>query len=155
VVEGLAKGAPLTPERKKAGGELVHYGFGAAWGAVYGAASESFPVLCTPTGAALFGAKVWAVSHLLLLPMFGLEPPANRFGLSHHVYSLAGHAVYGLTAMAAYRALSSPVAKPILISSAAALYLLRMLPREVEEEELIIEEPLESYPIEPEVQPVL
>src|SRR5262249_48323085 len=40
VVEGLAA-RPLSAARKQLGGSLVHHGFGAAWGGLYGLARES------------------------------------------------------------------------------------------------------------------
>jgi len=153
VVEGLARAEPMAPETKRIAGEIVRYGFGAAWGALYGAAAESFPMLASPVGAALFGTKVWAISHLLLMPMFNLEPPPTRYTMAHHVYGIAAHAVFGLSVLATYRALSSPLIRPLLITSAAALYLLRMRP--MEREPVIIEEPVESYLFDPAIQPVL
>src|SRR5512132_601151 len=41
VVEGLARRGPITEAQKKAGGQIVHFAYGAAWGGLWGLARES------------------------------------------------------------------------------------------------------------------
>ncbi len=155
LVEDLAQAGPLPPERKALGGRMVHYGFGAAWGALYGAAAESLPMLTSPLGASLFGAKVWALSDNVLLPAFGLAAPPARYGLATHAYGFVAHVVYGTAVMAAYRILGWPVTRPLLLASVAALFLLRPRPEEPAEPLIEIEEPIEPFATESAMYPSL
>ena len=50
LVEGLAKRGPLDKQAKHRAGELVHFGFGAAWGGLYGLVRASYPRLWSLSG---------------------------------------------------------------------------------------------------------
>jgi hypothetical protein len=95
LVEGLAQRGPLDDEQKRLGGELVHYGFGAGWGAVYGLARETWPALGGAAGAAGFATVVWMVGDNLILPLFRLSAVPQRYPAKLHGYALAAHLVYG------------------------------------------------------------
>jgi putative membrane protein len=89
-------GIRLSKDQKKIGGTVVHYAFGAAMGAVYGAAAEVRPevksLLGLPYGAALFvGADE------LALPALGLAKKPSEYPLTRHLSGLGQHLVYGLT----------------------------------------------------------
>jgi uncharacterized membrane protein YagU involved in acid resistance len=103
--EGVVKTKPLSKERKKRLGTLVHLGFGAAWGAIYGLLAESFPEkVMTPVGAAGFGAGVWMLSDNLLLPSAKLAAWPTQYPAKTHAYALAAHLVYGASVVGAYQA---------------------------------------------------
>lgn len=104
-VEQLAQGPALSKEQKARAGQLVHYGFGAGWGGLYGLARESLPALSGPLGVVAFSAAVWMVSDNALLPAFKLAAPATAYPLKSHAFALGAHVVYGLGVWAAYEAL--------------------------------------------------
>ena len=100
--EGVA-GRELSEGEKEAGGALVHYAFGAATGAAYGAAAEFAPAVTAGAGAP-FGALVWLAADEGVVPALGLSKPPTEYPLWIHAYALASHAVYGLTAEVVRRA---------------------------------------------------
>lgn len=87
----------LNQDQKKKAGPVVHYAFGAAMGALYGAMAEAVPEVKygfgLPFGAALFvGADEIAVPALGLSEKSPLETKPQD-----HVYGLVSHFVYGTT----------------------------------------------------------
>lgn len=96
LVEGMAQRGPLQPEAKRRAGELVHYGFGAAWGGLYGLLRASYPAWRGPVGAGGYGAMVWMLSDNVLLPTMRLAGWPHRYPLRSHAYALAAHLAYGL-----------------------------------------------------------
>jgi len=105
LVEKLAQRGPLDAGQKQRAGKLVHYGFGAMWGGLYGLARESAPVLDTPLGVAAFSAGVWALGDNALLELFKIAGPPNRYPPKVHAFALAGHLAYGAGLWAGYQAL--------------------------------------------------
>ena len=95
LVSGMAKRGPIEPRAKKAAGQAIHFGFGAAWGALYGLAAETFPIFRSPIGAATFGAFVWSASDHALLPALRLGPWPSGVTAKGHLFWLATHLVYG------------------------------------------------------------
>ena len=93
----------LSESEKEKAGAVVHYGFGATTGAMYGALAEVAPGVTVCNGL-LFGAAVWAVADEAVVPALGLSKPPNQYPLSIHAYSLSSHLVYGLTAEVVRRA---------------------------------------------------
>lgn len=86
----------LSEKEKHAGGAVAHYLFGAATGAIYGAASELLPQ--TTVGAGVpFGAAVWLFADEMVVPALGLSKASHQYGLSTHATALASHIVYGVT----------------------------------------------------------
>src|SRR5437879_660088 len=59
LVEGLAQRGPLDERDKARIGNVIHYGFGAAWGGLYGLLRASYPRLWRPSGVAAFSLAVW------------------------------------------------------------------------------------------------
>lgn len=86
----------LTEEEKESAGTAVHYAFGAATGAIYGAAAELASQVTAGAGAP-FGAAVWLAADEGLVPALGLSKSPTDYPLSTHAYALASHFVYGLT----------------------------------------------------------
>ena len=95
-------GRDLAEEDKEKAGLAVHYAFGGAVGADYGALAEAWPE-ATSTAGMRFGATVWLLANEIGVPAFGLGPPATEVPVSEHAFSLSNHLVYGLTTDAVRR----------------------------------------------------
>jgi uncharacterized membrane protein YagU involved in acid resistance len=91
-----AAGRRLSRSEQDAAGPLMHYGFGIAVGAVYGALAETRPEL-TRFGGVPFGLGVWASADEVAVPAAGLSAAPWERPLRAHSYSMLSHAVYGLT----------------------------------------------------------
>ncbi len=96
-------GHTLEEREKKAAGAAVHYAFGTATGGLYGAVAEFAPDVRVGAGLP-FGAAFWLVADEMAVPLLGLSRPPNEYPVSTHVYALASHLVYGLTAELVRRA---------------------------------------------------
>jgi hypothetical protein len=81
-------------KEKKRLGTLIHYGFGGATGAAYGAAVEIEPAVSTGAGTS-FGAAVWALADEVAVPASGLSKFPTEYPLSVHAQSFFTHLVYG------------------------------------------------------------
>ena len=103
--EQFAQGSALSKQAKARGGQLVHFGFGAGWGGLYGLARESLPALSGPLGVIAFSTAVWMVSDNAILPAFKLAAPATAYPIKTHAFALGAHIAYGLGVWAAYEAL--------------------------------------------------
>lgn len=96
ISEGIF-GHELTKDEKKIAGPAVHYALGTAVGGLYGAAAEAMPEVASGKGLP-FGAAFWLVVDETAVPVLGLSKPPTEYPVSTHVYALASHLVYGLTA---------------------------------------------------------
>ncbi|AKF08807.1 DUF6789 family protein [Sandaracinus amylolyticus] len=85
---------PLPVDKARAG-HAVHYAFGGAWGAAYGATAATFPKASGPIGGAAFGMLVWVASNDLLLPAFKLAAWPTHYPVRSHLYAIAAHLAYG------------------------------------------------------------
>lgn len=85
----------MSKDEKKLNGQIVHYVFGAATGALYGAASEVIPATTAGVGIP-FGAVVWLLADEVVVPALGLSQPLNAYPISKHAFALTSHLVYGL-----------------------------------------------------------
>src|SRR5690606_35934742 len=94
--EGLTH-RPLGPRQKAAGGYLLHFAFGASWGAAL-ALLRRRPTI--PEGLA-FGALVWMVSDNVLLRLLRLGDWPNRYPPGVHARALLAHLVWGAGTAAA------------------------------------------------------
>lgn len=97
-------GREIPDDRKGQAGNAVHYGFGAALGAAYGAAAEVEPRVAAGFGLP-FGGAVGLVADEALVPALGLSGPPQDSPPSTHAYSLASHLVFGAALEAARRVL--------------------------------------------------
>ncbi|MCU1279727.1 MAG: hypothetical protein JWM53_3273 [bacterium] len=95
LAEGLAARGPLDDEAKERVGTLLHYGFGAAWGGLYGLVRASYPRAWSSTGLAGFSLAVWMISDNLVLPALKLAAPPQRYPLRVHAYAATAHLAYG------------------------------------------------------------
>jgi putative membrane protein len=95
-------GPEFSKEQKKRGGSIVHCGFGTAMGALYGLAMES-PQLRKKQKFLLgagFGTGSFLVADEIVVPALGLSGKASESPLGSHLYALASHLVYGVSAEA-------------------------------------------------------
>jgi putative membrane protein len=96
-------GHELQESEKEPAGAAVHYAFGTASGAVYGALAELAPQVTTAVGIP-FGAAFWLLADEVSVPLLGLSKGPTEYPLSTHAYALASHIVYGATAELSRRA---------------------------------------------------
>lgn len=87
----------LSAEEKLRAGSAMHYAFGSAVGATYGALAERHPEV-TAGGGLPFGITFWLVADEIAVPALRLSKPASAYPLSVHAYALASHLVFGATA---------------------------------------------------------
>jgi len=72
---------------------IVHYGFGAAAGALYAVVA---PRRARPFSGVAYSMLIWATSFLKVLPALRLMPPPSRDDKARQVVLAVDHAVYGL-----------------------------------------------------------
>ena len=97
-------GVELNEDQKAAGGSIVHYVYGAGWGAVYALLSRHTRLPRVAAGLA-FGGLLWLVSDEVLVPLFGFSKPPRSYPSSVHLKALAAHLVYGSATAASARLL--------------------------------------------------
>jgi putative membrane protein len=88
-------GHSLAEGQKQAALHGIHWGFGAAAGAVYGALVEAEPSLGAWKGAA-FGVTLNKITHESLLPKLGVVPPKDEQRTQERMSEWVSHAVYGI-----------------------------------------------------------
>jgi putative membrane protein len=98
----------LSGKEKAFAGSAVHYTFGGAVGALYGAVAERHPKV-TGGGGLPFGVVFWLVADEMAVPALGLSKPASAYPLSVHAYALASHLVFGATAESVRRFLRARI----------------------------------------------
>ncbi len=98
----------LEPAEKGWAGQLVHYAYGTAAGALYGAAAEHWEDVRFAQGTA-FGTALWAISDEVAVPAFQLSKGPQEYPLRTHAMALASHLVYGVTTELTRRLLRSGV----------------------------------------------
>lgn len=96
VLSRTLRGRALSEDEKPVAAEVVHYGFGASMGALYGMASAATPVATLGRGTA-FGAAVWLGAHVIMVPALGLAPSPVRQPLGTEGLELVLHLLYGVT----------------------------------------------------------
>ncbi|HET8783430.1 MAG TPA: DUF1440 domain-containing protein [Pyrinomonadaceae bacterium] len=96
-------GHELQEPEKKPAGAAVHYAFGTATGGLYGAMAEVAPQVTTGAGLP-FGAVFWMTADEVAVPLLGLAKGPSAYPVSTHLYALASHLVYGVTAELSRRA---------------------------------------------------
>lgn len=96
-------GRPLPDSMKKIAEPLVHYGFGALVGALYGGLMAKAPLI-TLGGGTLYGAAVWLLADEIAVPALGLSGPPKQYPVSKHLQALGSHLIYGLAAEGVRRA---------------------------------------------------
>jgi putative membrane protein len=89
-------GRPLRRSELAAGAAAMHYSFGSAAGALYGALAEVSPQITSGMGTG-YGTLVWAGADEFGMPALNLAGPSSQRPAEAHAQSLAAHLVYGLT----------------------------------------------------------
>ena len=89
-------GRRLSDPGKRLGGSMVHYGFGALTGALYGVSSELQPAAAAAAGLP-FGAAVWLIADEVGVPLAGFAGPPTEYPLARHASALGSHLAFGLT----------------------------------------------------------
>lgn len=77
--------------------ESIHWGFGAAAGAFYGALAEFYPAATSKEGAN-FGLVLMALTHQGVLPAIGLSAPADQQSEREQASEAATHLIFGVVA---------------------------------------------------------
>lgn len=95
----LGIGSFSTPEAEERFGSLVHWGYGAGWGAVRGALGT---VLAPPLADLAHFAALYGSEHLML-PALDAAPPATEWGAAEIATDALHHAVYSAATGVAYR----------------------------------------------------
>lgn len=89
-------GRKLSRTKKKQGGEIVHFAFGAGMGALYGMLADQFAAI-TAGGGALLGTGLYLGAHGITVPALGLAPSPLKNGAAQESPEFVAHLVYGLT----------------------------------------------------------
>jgi putative membrane protein len=89
-------GHPLDSTTKTIAAEGIHWGFGAAVGAAYGALAEYYPAATSKEGAS-FGMALEALTHESALPALGLSASSEDQTIREHASEMTSHVVYGVT----------------------------------------------------------
>jgi putative membrane protein len=95
-------GEDVPREYKPTAGSVVHYIFGAAMGALYGAAAARNRGVTSWAGLP-FGATVWLIADEIGVPLAGLSKAPTEYPVSSHASAFATHLVYGATTEAVRR----------------------------------------------------
>lgn len=86
----------LSMRDRHAGSIVVHYGVGAASGAVYALLPNRFPFV-SRFCAILFGAAMWLVADELLMPALGVTRALKNYSAAMQANALGEHIVFALT----------------------------------------------------------
>lgn len=103
-VATAATGEHLRPSEKRAAASAIHYAFGGAVGAIYGAAATRTPDITTGGGVP-FGATVWLIADELGMPLAGLAKHPAEYPLQDHATTFASHLLFGAITEAVRRGL--------------------------------------------------
>jgi putative membrane protein len=87
---------PLDDQEKQFGGQLMHYGFAASMGGLYGGIAAMTPAITVGYGVPA-GAALWLVADEIAVPALGLSKPPQKHPASTHVQALINHLVFGFT----------------------------------------------------------
>ncbi|MGI8848528.1 MAG: hypothetical protein ACR2GX_09775 [Candidatus Dormibacteria bacterium] len=101
--EGLRQ-RPLDARRARLTNNIVHWGYGIAWGSAFGIVGGSLRSHRVVLGP-VWGATVWASSYVTL-PLAGLYKPVWKYPISELAPDLGMHLVFGTTVERVFSALS-------------------------------------------------
>ncbi len=96
LAEELA-GHSLEQGAKAVASEGIHWAFGAAAGAAYGAVAEFYPAITAKEGVT-FGLMLMSLTHRTALPALGLSAAADEQTPREQTSEAATHIVYGVVA---------------------------------------------------------
>jgi len=98
--EGFTR-RPLDERWARLTNNVMHWGYGVAWGSALGVLAGSLPRRRLLEGP-VFGASVWASSYVVL-PLAGLYKPIWRYSVGELAPDLAAHLIYGTVTDSAFR----------------------------------------------------
>jgi putative membrane protein len=107
---GEVAGYRPSHEQKKKLAPVVHYGFGTLQGAAYGLTLE---LVRNPGGMVAglaFGTALFVLADEVAVPAFELSDKPSEIPVSSHLYGLAAHLVYGISAEIARRGMRAILA---------------------------------------------
>jgi putative membrane protein len=90
-------GHALDRETKTKAGKAIHWGFGAAAGAAYGALAEYYPAATDKEGAT-FGLALMTLTEETALPAMGVAEAVEEHTARERTSEATSHLVYGLVA---------------------------------------------------------
>lgn len=90
-------GHPLDHTTEAVAAETLHWGFGAAAGAFYGALAEFYPAATSKEGAN-FGLVLMALTQNGVLPAIGLGTPTGQQSEREQTSEAATHLIFGVVA---------------------------------------------------------
>lgn len=111
-VSQTVSGEPVPPRMQGAAGAVVHYGFGAFLGGLYGALATARPRVRTGFGTA-YAASVALVADEAMVPALGLSPPPQDTPASTHAYGMISHLVFGIALEGSRRILDAALLSSI------------------------------------------
>lgn len=94
--ELAAERLPLDSDTKIVAAEAIHWGFGAAVGAAYGALVEYYPSATAKEGAS-FGMAMEVLTQETALPALGLSADPQDETLRERASEMTSYVVYGVT----------------------------------------------------------
>ena len=100
---------PRPPAEEFRGMQEIHFIFGGATGAVYGAIAEVAPIVTAGYGSA-FGFVLQFFTHESLVPAAGLDVPPWKQPLREHTSEFFTHILYGVATEAVRRYLRKKMA---------------------------------------------
>jgi hypothetical protein len=103
-------GKKLSPKQKAIMGQVVHWGYGTFWGAVYGVLRRRSRA-ASMAGGLPFGVGFALFGEALMLPLMKLTPPARKFPMSSHVRGILSHYAYAGTVDCVSRTIDKIVEK--------------------------------------------
>ena len=89
-------GIELARDSKKQWGNAISWGYGMAWGAIYGVMRNQVP-LTSKAGGVPFGIGFGLFGSAVLLPAFDLTPSVTEFPVSSQLRGLGAHCAYAAT----------------------------------------------------------
>lgn len=92
----------LPKEKKEKLAMGVHYGFGAAAGALFGALAPRAPFLSAGLGT-VYGTLFWMLGDEIGMPVMGLSKPSQDYPWQTHARAWAAHVGYGVAVAGTYK----------------------------------------------------
>jgi len=92
----LAGQPPEQDETKSTLSYVVHYGFGALQGGLFGALTAAAPAPTALTAGPAFGTAVWLGADEIGVSLLGLADGPTKYPVSQHLHRWGAHIAYGL-----------------------------------------------------------
>ena len=85
----------LDDQTRRRLGDLIHFGYGATWGAVYAGLTRNASI-DPVTGGLVLAGGLWAFGFNVLMPVLGVQAGPWTWGKREFVFTVSAHAAYGL-----------------------------------------------------------